>query len=83
MNITGKILDFVKLKNSKKQVQNISGLVKTGENEWTFSYTFVDGNYLSMSKVLKVNLDSKTGKVSYVRKKKNKLKTKNLVTVSK
>lgn len=83
MNITGKILDFVKLKNSKKQVQNIRGLVKTGENEWTFSYTFVDGNYLSMSKVLKVNLDSKTGKVSYVRKKKNKLKTKNLVTVSK
>lgn len=83
MNTTEKILNFVKLKNTKKEVQNIRGLVKTGENEWSFSYIFIDGDYLSMSKVLKVNLDSKTGKVSYVRKKKNKLKTKNLVTVSK
>lgn len=83
MNTTEKILNFVKLKNTKKEVQNIRGLVKTGENEWSFSYIFIDGDYLSMSKVLKVNLDSKTGKVSYVRKKKNKLKTKNLITVSK
>lgn len=69
MNTQEKIMAFVKAKNTKKNIQNIRSLVKTGENTWSFMYTFIDGDYLSISKVYNVKIDEKTGKVSYIRRK--------------
>ena len=60
---------FVKAKNIKKNIQNIRSLVKTGENTWSFMYTFIEEDYLSISKVYNVRIDEKTGKVSYIRRK--------------
>jgi hypothetical protein len=82
MNISEKIMDFVKSKNEKKQIQNLRGLVKSGENEWTFMYTFIEGDYLSISKLFNVHINSESGKISYVRTKKtHKKKIGELVTV--
>jgi len=69
MNTQEKIMAFVKAKNIKKNIQNIRSLVKTGENTWSFMYTFIDGDYLSISKVYIVRINEKTGKVSYIRRK--------------
>ena len=69
MNTQEKIVAFVKAKNIKKNIQNIRSLVKTGENTWSFMYTFIDGDYLSISKVYIVRINEKTGKVSYIRRK--------------
>lgn len=75
-------MDFVKSKNTKKEIQNLRGLVKSGECEWSFMYTFKDGDYLSMSKMFSVNINSKSGKISYVRTKKmHKKKIGELVVV--
>lgn len=68
MNIKEKITAFVKAKNPKKDVQNIRGLVKTGENSWSFTFTFIKDDSLSMSRLHEVELDESTGKISYVRK---------------
>lgn len=75
MNIQQKIVDFVKQKNSKKNIQNIRSLIKIGENEWSFFYTFIDGNCLSISKLYRVTLNKKTGKLSYI-KQENRTKKK-------
>lgn len=69
MNTQEKIMAFVKAKNIKKNIQNIRSLVKTGENTWSFMYTFIEEDYLSISKVYNVRIDEKTGKVSYIRRK--------------
>ena len=69
MNTQEKIMAFVKAKNIKKNIQNIRSLVKTGENTWSFMYTFIDGDYLSISKVYIVRINEKTGKVFYIRRK--------------
>lgn len=69
MNTQEKIMAFVKAKNTKKNIQNIRSLVKTGENTWSFMYTYINDDYLSISRVYNVRVDEKTGKVSYIRRK--------------
>jgi len=81
MNTSEKILEFVKKRNAKKQVQNLRGLVKSGETEWTFFYTFIDGDYLSISKSYKININQETGKISYVRENKNKKNNKQKIHI--
>lgn len=76
MNTQETVIAFVKAKNPKKNIQNIRGLVKVGENEWTFSYTFIDGDFLSISKAYRVKIDEKSGRVSYIRTKKKQIKQK-------
>lgn len=76
MNIQETVIAFVKAKNPKKNIQNIRGLVKVGENEWTFSYTFISGDFLSISKAYRVKINEESGKISYVREKRKKVKQK-------
>lgn len=51
------ILDFVKSKKKNVDIIRIAGLLKTGENEWSFRYTYRDGDFLSISKLFKVKLE--------------------------
>lgn len=57
MDIEKKIIDFIKSKNKKLNLVGLRGLVKSGENEWSFRYTYQDGDYLSVSKLFKIKLE--------------------------
>lgn len=57
MDIEKNIIDFLKSKNKKLKIAGLRGLVKTGEEEWSFRYTFQEGNYLSISPLMKVRLE--------------------------
>lgn len=74
--IEDKILNFVKLKNKKKNIIGLRGLVQTGEQEWGFRFTFQDGDHLSLSELKTVNVIGLEMKVSLVRKKKEKVTNK-------
>ena len=80
MNIESNIEDFIKSKNKKKNIIGLRGLVKISENEWSFRYTFQNGDFLSLSDLNKVFVNLYTGKVSWIRRKKiNKISKKELV----
>lgn len=57
MNIEKRILELVKKTNPKLEIAGLRGLVKTNENEWSFRYTFMDDDYLSISDLFKVKFD--------------------------
>lgn len=65
------ILDFIKSENKNLEIFGLRGLVKTGESEWSFRYTYRDGDSLSISTLNKVNMDSNR-KVSFLKNKKTK-----------
>ena len=56
MTIEKKILDFVKSKKKNLEIAGLRGIVKTGENEWSFRFTFREKDFLSVSKLFKVKL---------------------------
>lgn len=56
MKIENIILDFVKSKNKKKEIAGLRGLVKISENEWSFRFTYRDGDFLAVSKLFKIKL---------------------------
>lgn len=79
MEIEKIILDFIKSKNKKIEIAGLRGLVKTGEYEWGFRYTFRDEDSLSISKLYKLKLTGVEKKPSFVNEKTIREKT----TVSK
>lgn len=80
MEIEKIILDFVKSKKKDLEIAGLRGLVKTSENEWSFRFTYRDGNFLTVSKLFKIKLEgikktpSFVGRKKYVRKKKETVK---------
>lgn len=74
--IEDKILDFVKSKNKKKNIIGLRGLVQTNEQEWSFRYTYQDGDHLSLSESRTVKVAGLEMKVSIIRKKNQKSKNK-------
>lgn len=80
MNLEKECMELVQKKNPKKNIIGLRGLVKTGEEEYTFSFTFQDGNYLSLSEPQVAQL--KKGKLALARNKTiNKtIKEKNKIT---
>jgi len=57
MSIEKRILELVKKTNPKLEIAGLRGLVKTNENEWSFRYTFMDDDYLSISELFKVKFE--------------------------
>ena len=79
MEVKDIILDFVKSKNKKKEIVGLRGLVKNGEYEWSFRYTYIDGDFLSISKIFKVKLKGINKTPSFVVTKKIKKAKKDLI----
>jgi hypothetical protein len=78
MEIEKKILDFIQSKKKKLEIAGLRGLVKTGENEWSFRFTYRDEDSLSMSDLYKVKISGIKNTPSFVTDKKvvkTKLKT--------
>lgn len=57
MKIEKQILNLVKENNPTLEIAGLRGLVKSGENQWSFRYTFRDGDFLSVSKLLKIKFE--------------------------
>ena len=76
MDIEKIIINFVKSKNKKKNIAGLRGLVKTGEDEWSFRYTYQDGDYLSVSKLFKIKLQGIKKTPTFIIQKKKTKKTK-------
>ena len=72
MEIEKIILDFVKSKKKNVEIAGLRGLVRTGESQWSFRYTYRDGNFLTVSKLLKVKLDGIEKTPKFVVKKRTK-----------
>ena len=72
MKIETIILNFVKSKKKEVEIVGLRGFVRSGENQWSFRYTYRDGNFLSVSKLLKVKLDGIRKIPSFVVKKRSK-----------
>jgi len=71
MKIEKNILELVKNSKPKKEIMDLRGLVKTGENEWSFRYTYRDGDFLSISKLFKVKFDEFTKTFNFIKEKKS------------
>ena len=71
-NIEEIILTFVKSKNKKLEIAGLRGLVKTGENEWSFRFTYRKDDYLSVSKLFKVTLEGLNRTPRFIIKKQEK-----------
>ena len=82
MNIEKKILDFIKSKNKKKEISGLRGLIKTGENEWSFRFVYRDGDFLSLSKIIKITLNGLGATPKLVIKKVLKNKKENYVRIN-
>ncbi len=72
MKIETIILDFVKSKKKDVEIAGLRGLVRSGENQWSFRYTYRDGNFLTVSKLLKVKLEGINKVPSFIVKKRYK-----------
>lgn len=68
MSTEKSILDFIKSENKSLEISGLRGLVKTGESEWSFRYVYRNEDFLSISKLTKVNVNT-NGKVSFIEKK--------------
>jgi hypothetical protein len=78
MRIEEKILDFIKAENKDLEIAGLRGLVKTNENEWSFRFTYMDEDFLSISKLYKVKLEGVKKTPVFITKTKNK-KTKQIL----
>lgn len=76
MKIEKIILDFIRKEFSDLEIARITGLVKTNENEWSFRFTYRDGDYLSVSNLVKIKLDENEKNPIFVGKQKIKKQTK-------
>lgn len=75
MNIEEQILKVLKKENPDVEIGAIRGLVKSHENEWSFRYTFRDGDYLAISEINKVQCEGLSNFILLTKKKKkNKIK---------
>lgn len=72
MKIETIILEFVKSKKKNVEIAGLRGLVRSGENQWSFRYTYRKGDFLTLSKLFKVKLDGIRKTPSFVVKKRNK-----------
>jgi len=77
MNIENRILELVKKTNPKLEIAGLRGLVKTNENEWSFRYTFMDDDYLSISDLFKVKLEGLKKLPVFINKKQETIKVVN------
>ena len=81
MNIETKIINFIKQENKNLEIVGLRGLVKSGEYEWSFRFTYREDDFLSISELIKIQI-SKEGKTislkneKAIKKKKTKTKTK-------
>lgn len=66
------ILDFLKSEKKDLEIAGLRGLVRSGENEWSFRFTYRDGDFLSVSKLLKVKLDVMGKKPMFITQKRKK-----------
>jgi len=57
MKIEKIILNFVKSEKKDLEIAGLRGLVRTGENEWSFRFTFREGDFLTFSDLYKVKLE--------------------------
>jgi D-hexose-6-phosphate mutarotase len=73
MNIEQKILKVLKEENPNTIFLGLRGLVRTNENIWSFRYTFQDGDYLSISDEIKVQIQG-LNNVTFLTKSKSKKK---------
>lgn len=78
MKIEKIILDFIKSENKGVEIAGLRGLVKSGENEWSFRFTYRDEDFLSVSDLLKVQLDGIAKNPSFISKKVKKTSTKKI-----
>ena len=78
MKIEKIILDFIKSENKSLEIAGLRGLVKSGENEWSFRFTYRDEDFLSVSDLLKVQLDGIAKKPSFISKKAKKTSSKKI-----
>lgn len=76
MKIEKIILDFIRKEFSDLEIARITGLVKTNENEWSFRFTYRDGDYLSVSNLVKIKLDENEKNPIFVGKQKIKKQAK-------
>lgn len=60
------ILEFIRKEYSDLEIARINGLVKTGETEWSFRFTYRDGDYLSVSKLIKIKFDEEEKNITFV-----------------
>lgn len=80
MNIETKIINFIKQENKNLEIVGLRGLVKSGEYEWSFRFTYREDDFLSISELIKIQI-SKEGKTislkneKAIKKKKTKTKT--------
>lgn len=73
MNIEEQILKVLKKENPNATIIGLRGLVRTNENVWSFRYTFQDGDYLSISDEIKVQIQG-LNNVTFLTKSKSKKK---------
>lgn len=69
MELEKKILEFVKQKNPKLEIAGLRGLVKSGEHEWSFRFTYMDDDFLSISKLFKITFEGLNKTPIFVKKK--------------
>lgn len=74
MNIEKRILELIQKTNPKLEIAGLRGLVKTNENEWSFRYTFIDDDYLSISDLFKVKFEGLSKNPVFVNEKQTKSK---------
>lgn len=80
MNVEQQILKILKKENPNTEIIGLRGLVRTNENIWSFRYTFQEGDYLSLSNEIKVQIQGLSN-VIFLTKIKKKKNTKKPVTV--
>jgi len=80
MEIEKIILDFVKSKKKNVEIAGLRGLVRSGENQWSFRFTYRKGDFLSVSKLFKVKLQGIKKIPMFVVEKREKTISTELVT---
>lgn len=66
------IIGLLKQENPSIEIVGVRGLVKTGENEWSFRYTFRDGNFLTLSNLRKIKLEGINRTPVFIKRQKKK-----------
>ena len=79
MKIEKNILDFIKKENPTLEIAGLRGLVKSGENEWSFRYTYREDDYLSVSNLLKIKFEGIKKTPIFILKKRTKKSVKKTV----
>lgn len=79
MNIEQQILKVLKKENPDIIFTGLRGLVRTNENIWSFRYVFQDGDYISLSEEIQVQVQG-LNNITFLTKNKKKKKSKKSVT---